>query len=261
MTKLCRVVNLSNSRKIDYGLGWTYQKALVEECLEAQKTGGDSRDALLFLQHFATFTLGRGADCSNVKFEVGSSNSPSLLKVERGGDIAWHGPGQLVVYPIFDLHRHRKDLHWFVRSLEQSVIDVLSKEYSIDGERDAINSGVFVNKKKISALGITASRWITMHGIAINLTCNMDDFSKIVPCGIQDERYGVCRLQDLTTMHVDIATFSEQLMLSLSRSFDLRLERHTEAEDEGFLQSLLAKHPELSSERPRPLTKSASHPC
>ena len=141
------------------------------------------------------FTLGRGGSAENLKFEVGGKESADVIRVERGGEVTWHGPGQIVVYPILDLDNHKRDLHWYTSQLEESVIRLLKEEYSINGGRNDVNTGVWVDNNKIAAVGVTASRWITMHGMSLNVNPTMKDFNLIVPCGITEEGYGVCSLQ------------------------------------------------------------------
>ncbi|RYH14090.1 hypothetical protein EON65_34185 [archaeon] len=110
--RVCRVYDFTN-HFVDYLHAWQYQRALQEVILCARKSGNQSTDHLLLLQHPSVYTLGRGADTSNIKFNSSNSNK-TVYKIERGGDVTWHGPGQLVAYPILDLHNHKKDLHWYV---------------------------------------------------------------------------------------------------------------------------------------------------
>eukprot|EP01031_Cornospumella_fuschlensis_P025595 gene25595-30909_t len=205
--------NMSDSMSASDG---EYQRALQEVILSARKSGGANTDHLLLLQHPAVFTLGRGADTSNIKFTDSDGYGKAVYKIERGGDVTWHGPGQLVAYPILDLHHHKKDLHWYVRSLEQIVIDVLA-EYGVSGQRDPINSGVFVQKKKIAAVGM------------------------IVPCGIQAEGYGVCKLESLTQQPVSVDAVSRLLLEKFKKQFNVELsEENTSFDDVDHLVSLHA---------------------
>jgi lipoyl(octanoyl) transferase len=125
---------------------------------------------------------------STLALPVMTPNGVPIYRVERGGEVTFHGPGQLVVYPLLDLQREpfRNDLRWYLRMIEQVLIDVL-KEYNIEGVRDDINTGVWVEQRKIAAVGVSASRWITSHGFALNVTTNLDYFddSIITPCGIE----------------------------------------------------------------------------
>lgn len=136
----------------------------------------------------------------NLKFEVGAEGAADVIRVERGGEVTWHGPGQLVVYPILDLDNHKRDLHWYTSQLEESVIRLLREEYSVESGRNDVNTGVWVQKNKIAAVGVTASRWITMHGISLNVNPTMADFNLIVPCGITEAGFGVCSLHQLAAV-------------------------------------------------------------
>eukprot|EP01039_Chlorochromonas_danica_P007981 gene7981-8803_t len=257
----CRSFNLLSTGPIDYLKAWSYQKALVESCNEVRKAslltagGGNNTtttDALLFVSHPPVYTLGRGADTSNIRFEIGGKDQPSVYKIERGGDVTFHGPGQLVIYPILDLNHHKRDLHWYVRTLEQSVIDVLRDCYGIEGSRDAINSGVFVNKQKICAVGMTASRWITMHGLALNVHSDLSYFQRIVPCGINAEGYGVCRLQDLVgsmmSSSVSVEKVAEQMAERLAQNFQLDLVEQEKPLE--TLEALVKNYPDIASSFP-----------
>lgn len=127
-------------------------------------------------------------------------NGVPIYRVERGGEVTFHGPGMLVVYPLLDLkrHPHKQDLHWYLRMVEQVVIETL-REYEIESCRDAINTGVWVDSKKVAAVGVTASKWITTHGFALNVhpDLNYFDTSHILPCGIEGR--GVTSMHEILT--------------------------------------------------------------
>eukprot|EP01036_Dinobryon_divergens_P044889 gene44889-59915_t len=148
---VCRLYDLS-TKFSKYEQVWKMQKILMENMNNSRKSECSLPDALLIVQHPSTYTLGRGATLDNLKFSVDCK--PPLVdfhRIERGGDVTWHGPGQLVLYPVLDLHRHKKDLHWYMRSLEQVVIDTL-KDFNVDGTRNEVNAGVWINQNKISAV-------------------------------------------------------------------------------------------------------------
>ena len=154
-------------------------------------------DALLLLQHSPVYTLGRGATEEHLRFDPDHAArlGLELHRVERGGEVTYHGPGQLVGYPILDLRRHRQDLHWYVRQVEEVVIRTLGR-CGIDGAaRDEEHTGVWVGDRKVAAVGIAVSRWVTMHGFSINVTPDLAAFGRIVPCGIEDR--GVTSVQQL----------------------------------------------------------------
>ena len=168
-----------------------------------------SHDTLFLLQHPSIYTLGRRSTLENLKFDhesVGKGNGREdidIIRVERGGEVTWHGPGQLVGYPIFDLTKHKKDLHWFLRNIEQCIINTLGR-YNLDCTRDDAGTGVWVGNSKIAAIGLSASKWVTMHGFSININPDLKYFDNIIPCGIENKT--VTSLDQL--LPLEIATTS-----------------------------------------------------
>lgn len=209
---------------------WKIQKFLMESLHLSRSTAYPLPDSLLLVQHPSTYTIGRGASpFKNLKFTSSSSlEKHNIFHTERGGDVTWHGPGQLVMYPILDLNRHKKDLHFYMRSLEQVVIDSL-KQFGVSGERNDVNAGVWVSNKKISAVGVTASRWITMHGIALNVRCDLSYFDNIVPCGIENPAYGVSKLQEFVS-EITLDDAGRSVLEAFSNVFELELVMHGENE-------------------------------
>jgi lipoyl(octanoyl) transferase len=162
------------------------------ECLELQRdiarrriSGEIPEDVLLLVEHPPVVTLGRSSKEKNLisSPEFLASRGVELFDVERGGDVTFHGPGQLVGYPIFDLKRHRQDLHWYLRSVEEALIRTIG-EYGIPGERNVGYTGVWTRGKKIASIGVHARDWVTWHGFALNVTTDLSYFDLIVPCGI-----------------------------------------------------------------------------
>lgn len=142
-------------------------------------------DVLILLEHPPIYTLGQGADEDFLKFNPDQSEW-EVVRIERGGEVTYHCPGQLVGYPILNLTYYQKDLHWYLRQLEEVLIRVLAL-YDLPGERLPGLTGVWVEDKKVAAIGIKVSRWITMHGFALNVCPDLSGFSRIVPCGIADK--------------------------------------------------------------------------
>jgi lipoyl(octanoyl) transferase len=142
-------------------------------------------DVLILLEHPPVYTLGQGASPEFLKFEI-NNNKYDVHRVERGGEVTYHCPGQLVGYPILNLQRYRQDLHWYLRQLEEVIIRVLAS-YGLQGERIPAFTGVWLQGRKVAAIGIKVSRWITMHGFALNVCPDMTGFEQIVPCGISDK--------------------------------------------------------------------------
>ena len=163
-----------------------------EEALELQRelareriSGAIPQDMLLLLEHPPVVTLGRSAKSKNLVASADflASRGVELFEVERGGDVTFHGPGQLVGYPIIDLKRHRLDLHWYLRQVEEALIRTLA-EYSIPAERNIGFTGVWTKNRKIASIGVHARDWVTWHGFALNVTTDLSYFDFIIPCGI-----------------------------------------------------------------------------
>lgn len=151
----------------------------------ARITGEISEDILLLLEHEPVVTLGRATKGKNLvaSKEYLASRGVDLFEVDRGGDISFHGPGQLVGYPIIDLKRHKQDLHWYLRQLEQALIKTLDG-FGISAERNVGYTGVWTAGKKIASIGVHARDWVTWHGVALNVVTDLSFFDLIVPCGI-----------------------------------------------------------------------------
>ncbi|MEO6331240.1 MAG: lipoyl(octanoyl) transferase LipB [Gemmatimonadaceae bacterium] len=163
------------------------------EALELQRSVAASRisgkipeDVLLLVEHPPVVTLGRSSKGGNLtaSAELLRQRGVELFEVERGGDVTFHGPGQLVGYPIIDLKRHKQDLHWYLRTVEQALIDTLAV-LGITAERNTGYTGVWTAGKKIASIGVHARDWVTWHGFALNVTTDLSYFDLIVPCGIQ----------------------------------------------------------------------------
>ena len=163
-----------------------------DEALELQRAAARARisgalpqDLLLLVEHPPVVTLGRSSKAQHLlcTAEVLAARGISLFEVERGGDVTYHGPGQLVGYPIIDLKRHKQDLHWYLRQVEEALISTLAFA-GLSGERDPGKTGVWVGGRKIASIGVHARDWVTWHGFALNVTTELSAFDVIVPCGI-----------------------------------------------------------------------------
>jgi len=168
---------------VDYQQAYGLQKEFVGKHIE-----GKGENALILLQHNPVITIGRGGDKKNilVSEKYLESTGIKLYEIDRGGDVTYHGPGQLTGYPIIDLKLFKKDIYWYLRQLEEVIIKVLA-EYGIIGKRVEGYTGVWVNDEKICAIGIAVRHWITYHGFALNVYPNMSHFSLITPCGITNK--------------------------------------------------------------------------
>jgi lipoate-protein ligase B len=179
------------------------------------------QDVLLLLEHPPVVTLGRS---SKEKHLVASpeflqTHGVELFEVERGGDVTFHGPGQLVGYPIIDLKRHRQDLHWYLRKIEEGLINTLA-DYGIPAERNTAYTGVWTRGKKIASIGVHARDWVTWHGFALNVTTDLSFFDLIVPCGIT----GVVMTsiaRELGAEDVSARDVMERVSAKFAEAFDL----------------------------------------
>ena len=159
----------------------TLQRRLAEDRL----SGKLATDLLLLCEHPPVITLGRGTKPSSLPLDIESLRRRGIevFEVERGGDVTYHGPGQLVGYPIFHLGQHKQDLHWYLRQLEEVLIVAL-REFGIAAERNVGYTGVWTGGRKIASIGVHAKQWVTWHGFALNVTTDLSAFDLIVPCGI-----------------------------------------------------------------------------
>jgi len=205
--------------RVPYADALTMQRELVEE-----RRAGRVPDLLLLLEHPPVITLGVRTDASRTNI-VATPERLAALGIEvhetgRGGDVTYHGPGQVVGYPIVDLRPDRCDVHRYVRDLEEVMIAV-SAEYGLEARRIQCLTGVWVNSEKIGAIGVRISRWITSHGFAFNVTTNLDHFRLIVPCGITDR--GVTSIERATGRSVPLAEVEDAFAKQFARVFERQL--------------------------------------
>jgi lipoyl(octanoyl) transferase len=209
-----RICLLQNKNIVPYITAWEEQKQLVS----ARIDNGDLPDMLLLLEHPPTYTLGTGASLEYVKFDP-QQDDRELIRVDRGGEVTYHCLGQLVGYPILNLRYYQQDLHWYLRQLEEVIIRVLGR-YDLRGERIAGLTGVWVENRKVAAIGIKVKSWIAMHGFALNVCPDLSGFAAIVPCGIIDRPVGSLQqfIPEISVdrVRVDIAE-------SFAEVFDLEL--------------------------------------
>ena len=179
---------------MSYNSAWDIQKNYHKKVLT-----GKEQDTLIIVEHEPVYTLGKNANDNHLL--QSASEEIQVFRIERGGDITFHGPGQIVVYPILDLNRYIKSVSWYMRTLEKIIIDTLS-DFKIKAELKDGLTGVWVGDEKIGAQGVRISRWVTMHGLALNVNTDLRYFDGIIPCGIFD--YGVTSMEKLTGSKQDI---------------------------------------------------------
>ena len=221
-------VELEDLGLINYKQCWDYQTKLFDATVQLKiqnrkfpDNSVSTKNHLIFCEHPHVYTLGKSGDLKNLLIDgqKRKEKNISFYKINRGGDITYHGPGQLVVYPILDLDYFFSDIHKYLRLLEETVILTL-QDYGIVGQRLEGFTGVWVDDKKetprkICAIGVKCSRWVTMHGIGFNINSNLDYFKHIVPCGIEDK--SVTSLQKETNQEIDM----EELKIRFKKNFKI----------------------------------------
>lgn len=195
-----------------YLTAWDWQKQQVDD----RKQDPHLPDLLLLLQHPNVYTLGQGSDPAFIKFAPGNAE---LHRIERGGEVTYHTPGQLVGYPILNLKRHNPDLHWYLRELEELLICTLA-HFGLKGDRIPGLTGVWVDDRKVAAIGIKVSRWITMHGFALNVCPDLGGFEQIVPCGLEGKAVG--SMQEWIP-EINLEAVQAIVVAEFSRRFDLEM--------------------------------------
>lgn len=199
---------------VDYKEAWDLQYKIHDD-----RVTGKVKDHLLFLEHPNTYTLGKTADKSNL---VGNEKflkekKISVYDIDRGGDITYHGPGQIVGYPIINLNEWHQDTHKYLRALEEVIIRVCY-DFGLIGSRDPKYTGVWIDDRKIAAIGIKVSRWVTMHGFAFNINTDLSLFSGIIPCGISDK--AVTSLSKETDKIIEIDFIKTLLLKHFTEVFE-----------------------------------------
>ena len=178
---------VKNIGQKSYKAVWDLQKEMQQ-----QRIKGEIDDTLILVEHDPVYTLGKNANEDHLL--QSRDESVDVFNIERGGDITFHGPGQLVVYPILDLSNYKKSVSWYMRTLEQVLIDTLI-EFKITAQQNDGLTGVWVGDEKIAALGVRISRWVTMHGFSLNVNPDLSFYDGIIPCGIFD--HGVTSMEQL----------------------------------------------------------------
>ena len=202
---------------VDYADGLRLQRERV-----AARKAGVIPDTLLLLEHPHVYTLGRNAKRDNilVSAEQLAARGAQVFEIDRGGDVTYHGPGQLVGYPILDLTQHRRDVAWYMRSLEEVLIAVAG-DYGIAAGRLPGAPGVWVGNDKLAAMGVHISRWVTSHGFAFNVNTDLRYFDWIVPCGLREK--GVTSLQKLLGRRMEMDEVAEKVVRHFGRVFGLEM--------------------------------------
>lgn len=222
----CRLMDLGF---LDYKAAWDLQLNLFQEKIRQKQAGETPLMELLFVEHPHVYTLGKSAERSNLLIgpEKLAELGASVYDIERGGDITYHGPGQLVAYPIFDLEQLGLGVKGFVEGIEQAIIQTL-KHWNIDSEVIDGRIGVWLdkggeNERKIAAIGIKCSRFVSMHGLALNVNTNLNMFGHIVPCGIADK--AVASMEHELGRQIDMLDVKNELGRQFAVIFGLNFEK------------------------------------
>ena len=215
----------------DYKETWDYQETLFKEILDVkiknrrENAGLETPNYFLFVEHPHVYTLGKSGDMSNLLLDEKQleEKGATFYKINRGGDITYHGPGQIVGYPILDLDNFFTDIHKYLRFLEEVIILTL-KEYGLEATRSEGETGVWLDvgtpfARKICAMGVRASRWVTMHGFALNVNANLGYFDNIIPCGIRGKAVTSLNVE-LGVKEVDEAEVKEKLLNHFKTLFE-----------------------------------------
>ncbi len=218
----------------EYASTWELQKKLV-----TLRQTEEIPNTLLLVEHPPTITLGKSGHAENILADPAhlTSRGVALFAVDRGGDVTYHGPGQLVAYPIFDLRDWTPDVFWYLRQLEEVVIRAL-QGFGISAGQLPEHTGVWVGDEKISAIGVHVSRWVTSHGLALNVNTDLSGFDLIVPCGIRDK--GVTSVAKILGKAVEKQAVSRALLNAFARVFEVSLQEISEENLQDVLQSEIA---------------------
>ncbi|MBT4154649.1 MAG: lipoyl(octanoyl) transferase LipB [Candidatus Marinimicrobia bacterium] len=192
-----------------YQAVWDLQKKMQQKRIK-----GEIEDTLILVEHEPVYTLGKNANENHLL--QSRDESVGVFNIERGGDITFHGPGQIVGYPILDLSNYKKSVSWYMRTLEQLTIDVL-ENFGITATRIEGLTGVWVGDEKIAAQGVRISRWVTMHGFALNVNPNLSFYDGIIPCGIFD--HGVTSMEQLLGEKQDMETVKQVVIEKFNQHF------------------------------------------
>jgi lipoyl(octanoyl) transferase len=221
---------------IDYQAAWDKQEDLLKQKVDLKMSQRDMAQSeqllashdLIFCEHPHVYTLGKSGHMDNLLLDQDELNKAeaTFYKINRGGDITYHGPGQLVAYPIFDLEQFFTDIHKYLRYLEEAIIQTIA-QYGIQGERYDGYTGVWLDAdkpeaRKICAMGVRCSRWVTMHGLALNVNPDLSYFKNIVPCGIDDK--AVTSISKELGRPVDMEEVKSLLKDNLSKQFDFMIQ-------------------------------------
>ncbi|QOD59398.1 lipoyl(octanoyl) transferase LipB [Polaribacter haliotis] len=226
-----RNILLKDLKRRDYKETWDYQTELLQEIVDVKinnrrkNLSETTENHFLFVEHPHVYTLGKSGDLSNLLLNEKQleEKGATFYKINRGGDITYHGPGQVVGYPILDLENFFTDIHKYLRLLEETIILTIA-EYGLKGERSSGETGVWLDvgtpfARKICAMGIRSSRWVTMHGFALNVNTNLGYFDNIIPCGIRGK--AVASMEAELGKKLDLDEIKEKILKHFKALFEV----------------------------------------
>jgi lipoyl(octanoyl) transferase len=238
-TRNVHLMDLSSSDPIPFHTVWEMQKEMVQQHIDRLKVEFEQKlpetqflssksylqkDCVIMLQHKPVYTLGTASDSNYIKLDPQDllSQGIDLVRIERGGEVTYHGPGQLTVYPILDLRGYNKDIHWYMRALEEAILLALEKAGVHGALREDDVTGVWVQNKKVAALGVKVKRWVTMHGLAVNVDeRSLRNFQGIIPCGLEGRE--VACINDFLDTPITVKEFADYLKETLEIVFKMKL--------------------------------------
>jgi lipoyl(octanoyl) transferase len=231
---------ISDIGRTKYVDAWTLQQRIL-----ALRQSASLEDILLFTEHEHVYTFGKGGDdnhllASEEELKIGGVD---VFHIDRGGDVTYHGPGQIVGYPILDLNNYFLDVHRYLRSIEEVIIRALAK-FGIGAGREQDMTGVWVQGEKIAAIGVKVSRWVTMHGFALNVNSDLTKFNRIIPCGIFHK--GVTSMQRVLNQEVPFHSVQKALVQSFADVFERQPHWIDKETLDALIQKLDIKENELS---------------
>ncbi len=227
-------VNVQDWGKIAYRTAWEQQEMLQQALIHAKRSGGENycpdNHYFALCEHFPVYTLGRSGKESNLLADLGelAHIEAEFVKINRGGDITYHGPGQIVGYPILDLEFFFRDVHRYIRNIEEVIILTL-EEYNLEAIRMQGYTGVWLPQtdylpfRKICAIGVHISRWVTLHGFALNVNTDLSYFNHIIPCGIQDENKIVTSLSVELGREISMKEVQTKLIANFGEVFECNM--------------------------------------
>jgi len=229
-----RTIDVYDLGRKSYSDAWEIQKKTQKLLVQQKRTANGSvkksdylNDQFFFTEHPHVYTLGKSGKSSNLLKSLSelASIDAEYIEIDRGGDITYHGPGQIVGYPIIDLEEYFTDIHRYLRYLEEVIIQTCS-EFDIKGDRIEGLTGVWVKGEKICAMGLRCSRWVTMHGFALNVNTDLSYFNHIVPCGIEGKN--VTSLEKILGEKIEQNVVKSIILKKFSEVFDVEIQRHDE---------------------------------